>query len=101
MKCIKRILPALLVSVMATTAHAGDGGFSLFHCGLQWGGTAKSFGPDSAAKKSRQYKPGKQPRSIVANGASVTTFTDVKTKDIGRLRMPPKVTFAKIGCSWR
>ena len=54
-----------------------------------------------AAKKSRQYKPGKRPGSIVANRTPGVTFTDVKTKDIGRLRMPPKVTFAKIGCSWR
>ena len=86
---------------MATSAHAGDGGFSLFHCGLQWGGTAKTFGPDSAAKKSRQYKPGKRLKSTDANGAVVAIFTDVKPNDIGRLRMPPKLTFAKVGCSWR
>jgi hypothetical protein len=105
MKCVKRFALTLLVSVMATTAYAGGGKRSLFHCGLQLGGTTngttKVHKAYSAPKKNQGYGTNQVVKSIDSNGPGVTTFTGFTSNHIGRRRMPSTLTFAKVGCSWR
>ena len=101
MKRMKIFALTLLISVIATTAHAGGGKFSLFQCGLQLGGTTRVHKAYSAPRKNEKYSINQVVKSIESNGPLVTTFTEARVKNIGRLRMPPAFTVAKVGCSWR
>jgi hypothetical protein len=101
MKYINRSALTLLLSVMATTAHAGGGKLSLLRCGLQLGGTTTVHKAYSAPKKNQGYGTNQVVKSIDSNGPGVTTFTGATLNHTGRRRMHPTVTLAKVGCSWR
>lgn len=101
MRCAKSFALILLVSVMATSAHAGGGKLGLFQCGLQLGGATKVHKAYSAPNKNKGHAARQVIKSIESKGPAVTNFTPVTSKHNGRMRMPPAFTLAKVGCSWR
>lgn len=102
MKYVKGFALALLLSAMATTAQADGGKFFPFTCGLQLGSGPRIQKTDPEPDKPRVSAANPAVKSIAANGSGLTAFTGAKpNNNIGRRRMPPTFTLAKIGCSWR
>ena len=101
MKYVNVFVLTLLLSVVATSAHAGAGKISLFRCGLQLGGTTVDYKTDPSRRKNQGYAANKRVRAARSNDPRVTHFTTALAKDNGRLRMPPALTLAKFACSWR
>ena len=101
MKCVRRVAFTLLVSVMATTAHAGAPKLSLFNCGVQFGGNTKIQKAYPAPKKDRGYGADQTVKSIESKKTGVATFIGARSNEIGRRRLPPAFTVARVGCSWR
>jgi hypothetical protein len=100
MKCVKTFALTLLVSVLATTAHAGVGKLSRFQCGIHFGGTSKIHKEYSESKQNRRFGTKRVVRLIDSTESGVTTFTAATSKPTERGRMPPAFTFAKVRCSW-
>jgi hypothetical protein len=101
MKYVNVFVLTLLLSVVATSAHAGAGKVSLFRCGLQLGGTTVDYKTDTGSRKNKGYATNTRASTARSNGPRVTNFTTALAKDNGRLRMPPALTLAKFACSWR
>ena len=99
MTYVKGLALTLLISAMAGTAHAGESWLFPFHCGLQLGGSATFQKSYSEPTRKRVSAKNRAVKSIVASGPGVAAFTGAKPNNIGRRRMPPTFTLAKIGCS--
>ena len=104
---MKRFALTLLVSLMVTSAHAGDDKFSLFRCGLQFGDSTKVSKAYTATnvtnvtnKKQRFDTNQRVGRSIVSIGPDVTNFKIATSNDTAHGRIPRTFTFAKFVCSW-
>jgi hypothetical protein len=101
MKRIKIFALALLVSVLGTSAHAGDGKFSLLRCGLQWGGSTMEAKAYTAAKRNQKYDTQRALDSLDSNRPGAHTFVTTTSEKTGWGRLPRTFTLAKVGCSWR
>ncbi|MDH5172208.1 MAG: hypothetical protein OEW92_07310 [Gammaproteobacteria bacterium] len=101
MKYLKIFVLTLSVSAIATAAHAGGGKPSLFHCGVQLGGSNTAPKEKPAPKKDRGYGTSQVFKSIDSNAPGVTAYTVLTSSETGRRRMPPVFKIANVGCSWR
>ena len=100
MNCVKRIALTLLISVLATTAHAAGSDFAFFNCSLKIGNTKKVQTAKPPPKEKQTYQASQTFRSIVARGPEVFTFTEATQRKTGQRRMARVFTFAKVECSW-
>ena len=100
MNCVKRIALTLLVSVLATTAHAAGSDFAFLSCGLKIGNTKKVQAAKPPPKEKQTYLAGQTFRSIGSRGPEVFTFTEATQRKVGQRRMARVFTFAKVGCTW-
>lgn len=100
MKCVKTFVLTVLVSIMATTAHASGGKFFFLECGLQLGGISRI--QKTSSRPTKKQEPGSKQvsRSIVITGPALHSFTGAQSNLTGRRRMAPAFTVAKFGCSW-
>jgi len=100
MNCVKSIALTLLISVMATTAHAAGSHFAFFSCGLKIGNTKKVQQAKPPPKEKQTYRASQTFRSTLARRPEVFTFTEETQRKTGQRRMARVFTFAKFGCSW-
>ena len=101
MKRIKKLALALLVSVLGTSAHAGDGKLSLLRCGLQWGGYTTEAKAYTATRRNQKYDTQRALDSFDPNRPGAHTLVTNASEKTGRRRLPHTFTLAKVGCSWR
>ena len=101
MKRIKKLALALLVSVLGTSAHAGDGKLSLLRCGLQWGGSTMESKAYTATRKNQKYDTQRALHSFDSSRPGAHTLVTTALERTGRRRLPHTFTLAKVGCSWR
>jgi len=103
MKRIKKLALAILVSVLGTSAHAGDGkrSLSLLRCGLQWGGSTMEAKAYTATKRSQKYATKRALHSFDSYRPGAHTLVTTALEKTGRRRLPRTFTIAKVGCSWR
>ena len=101
MKRIKKHALALLVSVLGTSAHAGDGKLSLLRCGLQWGGSTMEAKAYTATKRSQKYDTQRALDSFDSNRPGAHALITTNSEKTGRRRLPRTFTLARAGCSWR
>ncbi|MEH6570763.1 MAG: hypothetical protein V7709_16910 [Halioglobus sp.] len=92
---------AVLMSVLATSAHAGSGKLSLLHCGLQLGDSSKLQRTYTAPRSQQVYGNNQVVKSIEVNVPTLAAFTGAKSSSAGRRRLPPTYTLARFVCSWR
>jgi hypothetical protein len=102
---MKHLAFILMIVAMANTAQAAGDQPSLFACGLNFGGKQLSYPSDSDAKRKAHYRMN-QVRMNHVLGAVRTepvqlNLSQFAKRDKSEVRLPPKVTFATIGCSWR
>ncbi len=100
MECMNRFALAVLVYVIATTAHAGDSKLSLLNCGLQFGDAPKVSKAYSASKNNRRFGGDQVVRSIEMIRPDISSFKQTTTDHTLRRRLPSVFTFAKFVCSW-
>jgi hypothetical protein len=100
MNCVKRIALTVLISVLATKAHAAGSDFALFSCGLKIGNTKKIEAAKPPPKKKQTYQASQTFGSTVARGPEAFTSTEATQRKTGQRRMARAFTFAKVECSW-
>jgi hypothetical protein len=97
---MKKSALVLVISIMATTVHAEGDSPSRLQCGVFLGGTHLTSKASSAGKKSWDNRMNHVVGAVPPQPAQLnTTLSDTRQKV--EVRLPPKVTVATIGCSWR
>ena len=97
---------ALLIYALSTVVHAGAAGQSAsMQCGINLGGKILSF---QAAAETKHRKDSRMNHVLGAVQAQPAQFAPVMATDNtaattskSDTRLPPKLTLAIIGCSWR
>jgi hypothetical protein len=100
MKVLKRVIPTLLATAMACTAHADSSRPSLFQCVFKPGGATKVQKASSFRKGTQtalSSRPIKQ-REDIDFAQPTNKWTALDT--VGRHHKPPALTIAKIECRW-
>ena len=100
MNCVKKIALTLLISVLATTAHAAGRDFAFFSCGLKIGNMKKVQTAKPPPREKQTYQARQSFSTIVARGPEVFTFTEATQRKTGQRRMARVFTFAKVKCFW-
>jgi len=102
---MKHLVFMLMILGMATTAQAAGDKSSLFTCGVNLGGKQLSYTVGSNANSKADYRMNQVRMNHVLGAVrtkpaqlNLSQFTKVEKSEV---RLPPKVTFATIGCSWR
>ena len=98
-----------LLWITVSTASATDDSASLFACGLNFGGSQLTFSSVSASASNTSTDYGKNATTSrldrVAGrlGETPVAYAPPKPVSMFKLeqRLPPKMTFATLGCSWR
>jgi len=96
-----------LLWITVSPASAADDSASLFACGLNFGGNQLTFSGESANKTSADYGKNATTSRLdrVAGRRLSTTVAYAPPKPVSMFkpekRLPPKMTFATLGCSWR
>ncbi|MDC0362685.1 hypothetical protein OAN12_06535 [Halioglobus sp.] len=97
-----------LMWITVSTASATDDSASLFACGLNFGGGSQlTFSGASAGKTSTNYGKNATTSRLdrVAGRRLSTPVAYAPPKPVSMFkpeqRLPPKMTFATLGCSWR
>lgn len=96
----KRAAFTLLITAIASTAHAGGAGSFLFRCGFKAGGTEKvqQLRFESRSKKKKSYAPDFTPPKAVGLDTSVAARPSAIS--VGRYREPPTLTITSFRCTW-
>jgi hypothetical protein len=104
---MKQFALILIMLAMATAAQASDDSSSLFACGINFGGKQLTFASSSETEPKEKKKDwsnySRLDRVIGAVRTQPAQFTlpqqaaTIKPEK----RLPPKLTFATVGCSWR
>ena len=101
---MKRLALTVMLLAMATTAQAGDDRSSLFTCGVNFGGKQLTYQSNAETKNKKNYRL-RDTRMNHVLGAARTEPTlslhRLATSNKSEIRLPRKLTFAIIGCSWR
>ena len=100
MNCVKRAALTLLISVLATTAHAAGSDFAFVSCGLKIGNTKKVQAVKPPPREKQSYQANETFRAFVARGPEALTFTEATQRKTGQRRLARVFTFAKFGCTW-
>jgi hypothetical protein len=102
MNFVKTVTLVLLLSVLATPAHAGSvfSKLPLFQCGLHFGSAGKIQKEDSRSNKQKSFASKRVVKFVDSTQTGVAYFTTAPSKPAGSGRLPPTVTFAKFRCSW-
>lgn len=97
---MKKSALVLVISIMATTVHAEGDSPSRLQCGVFLGGTQLTSKTSSAGKKSWDNRMNHVAGATRAEPSRLNiSISDTSQK--AEVRLPPKVTVATIGCSWR
>lgn len=97
---MKKSALLLVISFMATAAQAGGDGPASLQCGVFLGGTQLTSKTSSAGKKNWDNRMNHVAGAIRTEPSRLnTSISDTSQK--AEVRLPPKVTVATIGCSWR
>lgn len=103
----QRSLTLLLLCLAVSAAGASDGDSSLLACGINFGGNAVAFSDQSARtthssnqKKAFVSRPDRAAGTRIAESIAYIPPKPVATFKT-ETRLPPKMTFATLGCSWR
>jgi hypothetical protein len=102
---MKHLALMLMLLAMATTAQAGGDKSSLFTCGVNFGGKQLTYQSSSETKNKKDYRL-HDARMNHVMGAVRTEPVRLSLPRLAKpnkseIRLPPKLTFAIIGCSWR
>ena len=102
---MKHLALMLMLLAMATTAQAGGDKSSLFTCGVNFGGKQLTYQSGSETKNKKDYRV-KDARMNHVIGAVRTEPVQLNLRQLAKsnkseIRLPRKLTFAIIGCSWR
>jgi len=100
MKRVKNIALTLLISVMAATAHAGEGELSLFSYGFNVGDSKKVQKLTPPPREQQEYATRTLFTAADASEPVVFAFTEATPKKTGQRRLPRVFTFLKVGYSW-
>lgn len=102
---MKHLAFILMIVAMANTAQAAGDKSSLFTCGVNMGGKQLSYTVGANANSKADYRMNQVRMNHVLGAVrtepvqlNLHQFTNTRKSET---RLPPKVTFATIGCSWR
>jgi len=102
---MKHLALMLMMLAMATTAQAGGDRSSLFTCGVNIGGKQLTYKSNSETQKERDYRTNQVRMNHVLGAVRTEPVQRVTPQSAksnkSEIRLPPKFTFATIGCSWR
>jgi len=102
---MRRLAITLMLCVMASGAQAANDRSSSFSCGIQFGSTRLTYSAQADTKSRQDYRTVNQRLQYVA-GAVIKESPDFTPPrppafDATEQRLPPKFTFATLGCAWR
>jgi hypothetical protein len=97
---MKKSALVLVIFVMATTAHASGDSPSRLQCGVFLGGTHLTYKAISSEKKGWDNRMNHVAGAVRPKPARLNTSPSDTQRKV-EVRLPPKVTVATIGCSWR
>ena len=102
---MKHLMFMLMMATMTTTAQSAGDKSSLFICGVNLGGKQLSYTVGSDENSKAQYRMNQVRMNHVLGAVrtepvqlNLPRFTNTRKSEV---RLPPKVTFATVGCSWR
>ena len=102
---MKHLAFILMIVAMANTAQAAGDKSTLFTCGVNLGGKQLSYTAGSDANRKAQYRMNRMRMNHVLGAVrtepaqlNLPQFNNARKTEV---RLPPKVTFATVGCSWR
>jgi len=101
---MKNLAITLLLCAMASGAQAAGDRSSLFSCGVRFGSTELTYSPEAETKSQKSYRALNQRLLHVAGAVTEPRhFNLPRSADARKTekRLPPKFTFATVGCSWR
>ena len=102
---MKHLVLILLLCATGTAVQAAEDRSALFACGINFGGKQLTFAPQSESKPEKDYEVKNQRLLHVMGAARPETlhFIQPARAESSRKekRLPPKFTFAIVGCSWR
>jgi len=102
---MKHLVLMLMLLAMATTAQAGGDRSSLFACGVNFGGKQLTYQSSSETKNKKDYRLHNTRMNHVLGAVrterpQLSLHQQAKSNK-SEIRLPRKLTFAIIGCSWR
>jgi len=102
---MRHLAITVMLCALASTAQAANDRSSLFACGIQFGSTRLTYSSPADTKSEKRYRAVNQ-RLLHVAGAVVTEIPDyIPPRPVAfgatEKRLPPKFTFATLGCSWR
>jgi hypothetical protein len=105
---MKHLAITLMLCAVASVARAGDDRSALFACGVRFGSTELTYSTRAETKSDKTYRALNRRLQFVAGATRKETteslqITPPQPADLGMLekRLPPRFTFATVGCSWR
>lgn len=96
---MKRIMLALFLGILATTAHAGGGKATFLNCGLKVAGASLEFNENTDARGKHRDKESQAVKSIEAQTFASNPYSQIKSGNTRR-RLPAAFTVARVECSW-
>ena len=101
---MKHLAITVVLCAITSVARAEGDRSSLFSCGIQFGGNQFTFSPPAETKSREAYRAVNPRLRFVAGAdrAESLHFSPSEPADFGATekRLPPKFTFATVGCSW-
>jgi hypothetical protein len=102
---MKHLILLLVLSATGPAVHAAEDRSSLFACGINFGGKQLTFSVPTRTSSKKGYEVQNQRLLHVAGAVRTQTvrFIEPSTAESSKKekRLPRKVTFATVGCSWR
>ena len=102
---MKQLALILIMLAMTSTAHAAGERSSLFACGVNFGGKQLTYQSGANTKSKEEYRFNQVRMNHVLGAVRseplLLNLPQFAKSSKTEIRLPPKVTFATIGCSWR